>query len=527
MTVSNAVFRGFSATDKDANLANAEYRTEVIVQDRKGWYLWGKDLALAVSFKTADIAKNTFNYLLPRSTSEAAWEYAQLSFIQRMLRLALFKTADGKQYVFDTRIPLTSRHIKGVPLSLVFDMVYAPINWLSFRQCRKESYDAFRAQAARSVFTGLGAEIENIRTEDGIEIETMIFRASKMKAEIEKLGGKWEKRDVDGEGLCLVIIPPDEGVEEQTAWDQFYQKALMPMSKGRKAIFWPKQTIMDEGKLKTVFITSKNAHLIPDIDTQAKKTNLVFFSEIAIPMTMRKRRIAYWLGQGLDVAIYNGHGMEACEGVASEEASYEDACAAADYIFSLKKADGTSEYAPARTWVFAACGATFSGAMVVKQYHEKGINCFFEAPPKSLKAAFNSYDWQAQRITSVLLSVFSLFSLKLTNLDLSREEILNTSDDILKRKYGENIDGWDVEQKFLALKEKQKGRAFFIGIEGDHLSSPEGVRSLAQIMQGKKEDQKHVVYKHFDPNMGRQSHVADGFREESFQEDILTAIHQI
>ena len=459
--------------------------------------------------RVASLANRIFNYFFNYDASEAARGYAGLSFMQRALRLAVFKTADADRYLFEGKVPFTKRYIKFFPLSFLFGFVYPSVNYLIQGKWINESYDPVRAEAAKKVFQGLGAEITELDAADNVKIEATLMRASELKKNIEALGGRWEKREIEGQGVCLVIIPPDESHKEKAKWDTFYQNTLLPMSKeeGRPHSegFWIKTKKRIEGQEKEILITSKKAHLMPEIDAPDKKTKLVIFTEIAMPMSMRKRRVADWLGQGLDVALYNGHGMEDRKGIASEEASYEDASVVAEYLFKLNQEGSESkEYEPAKTLIFATCGSTFSGTYLVKKYHAEGINCLFEAPPTSLDAAIQSFSWVAKRVSDIAIFIFSLFSLKVTNATASGKEILHTSNVEIREKYKAEKDNWNsikkIEGLLIVEKSQRKGFAIFIAITNDNLSTLEGVKSLSDAAQNKKSEVDYFAEEgdHFD-----------------------------
>ncbi len=462
--------------------------------------------------------------------------FERLTAIQTLIRLNIFKNADLNRSLFEWHmpfhIPFLGKHVKFFRLSHFYNFLFPGINFLMAGECRKEGYDPIRAAAAKAVFTGLGAETQELETDDvdtdgnKVKIESMLIRSRVLKQKIEGFGGRWEKREVEGKGLCLVIIPPAEDHEKIAEWQEFYDSTLKQMEK----LWTPVDVNISDGpeqpQIRRCLVTSKNAHLLPDIDAPNKKTQLMAFSEIAIPMTMRKRRVADWLGQGLDVALYNGHGMEEREGIASEESSYEDVSTFAKYLFN--QGEEGARYDPAKTCIFATCGSTFSGSYMLKQYHDRGINCLLEAPPISLKAAISSFHWLVRTIVTIALFIFSLPSFKLTNISRSVEEFLHTSSFSLRQKYlgtGEDtneIDGWDNLGKMQGLSDGQQGYAVLIDIEGDHLSSQAGVQQQADVLKEKKAE---VVSLHFDPKVKKGAHFQNGWEADELQEQILTAIH--
>ena len=484
--------------------------------------------------------------------TEAEIKYAKLSFVERMLpRLTVFKTADIGRCLFELYLPfsqlnestlfrkfnltLQDRHIRFFRISNIYNFLFPAINFCMACQCRKEAYDPVRANAAKEVFKNMGAETEELNTADDVKIETMLLQASILKDKIKKCGGEWKKMEIDGQGECFVIVPPntvDQKIPEN--WQEFYDSTLSPMKK-----LWEEvEVTCADGKRRKVMITAHNAHLIPDIGSNKRKTRLIMFSEIAMPMTMRKRRVADFLGQGLDVAMYNGHGMEDREGIASEEASYEDVSVFAEHVFAKKKdTDGVPAalssklYNPSSTCLFATCGSTFSGSYLLKKY--KNINCFFEAPPTSLKAAIDSFHWIVRAVSSVALFTLSLIcSWKITNISRSTNEMLHTSNQVLRQKYKDEnedvdeLDGWDTEKKIEALEADRPGYAIFIGIEGDNLSTPDSVQKLADQLRAKTDPQRgKVEYLRFAPG-GRGAHFQNGWEDPNLQEPILRTIHR-
>ncbi|MFA5249789.1 MAG: hypothetical protein WC371_00030, partial [Parachlamydiales bacterium] len=337
--------------------------------------------------------------------------------------------------------------------------------------------------------------------------------------------------------VCLVITPPLQPTEE---WEEFYQQTLLKfahsLKKNKKNEFWPEVEL--EGR--KCLLTAKRAELIPELDSRKKKTELVVFSEIVTPFTMRKRRIADFLGQGLDVAVYSGHGMEEIGGVASEESSYEDISTLAGFLFQ-KEDRGGKGYDPKTTCLFATCGSCFNGIYLLKKYQEQGLNCLLEAPPDSLDAAIRSYPLIPKTIVALVRNIFNFlgffFALVFKCLTLSAfilpsfsigwlstEEILHLADPCLKKKYQADLDGWNNLKKVNELKEKTKkcGYAVIIGIKGDALSCPEEVKKMAGIFAGKM---REAVYLFFQPKVASGAHFQNGWEAPELQEEILKTVH--
>jgi hypothetical protein len=231
--------------------------------------------------------------------------------------------------------------------------------------------DDVRVDQSAKILEDLGAKSVYIVPEDKKAcVDTMLIKASTLKEKIESFGGKWEKR-----GSELVIVPPEKKSKD---WNEFYKNTLLKM-------YWDEET--RDGK--KVLVTSKNANLHSDIDDPDKKTNCVFFSNLAISYALRRRRIAYYVGLGLDVCLYDPRGIRKSEGIASEKGIYLDTEAAASYLFDHLG------YLPEKTAIVASCGATFAGTHLYRKYHDLGkrINLVFEHSPLSMQHVVNRQGW--------------------------------------------------------------------------------------------------------------------------------------
>ncbi|MFA5249788.1 MAG: hypothetical protein WC371_00025, partial [Parachlamydiales bacterium] len=131
----------------------------------------------------------------PEVLTSADIQFQDLPFIQKVWHLTIFKTAVMARSLFEWRFRLPLLNYGGClklfSIQWLYDYVSPSVNWLSGTGCRNEGYDRVRAERAKAVFRSLGGESRKLKTADGIEIETMLFRSSRLKELIEKHGGRW------------------------------------------------------------------------------------------------------------------------------------------------------------------------------------------------------------------------------------------------------------------------------------------------------------------------------------------------
>ncbi|KPK32256.1 MAG: hypothetical protein AMS24_04625 [Chlamydiae bacterium SM23_39] len=218
---------------------------------------------------------------------------------------------------------------------------------------RNDFYSKKRMEKTYETFKKLTGKIESLELENG-NIEYLSIKAEDFQKKVKSLGGTFvvieNKR----------YIKPPENPDEN--WNKFYT-SLLDMK------FWTEE-IRDNKKHLLISDYFKKNKVI--------SVNHTFFPTLKRPLHMYKRKIAFFLGNGLDIFIYNtrGLGNSKFKNEAITEAScYYDAEQISKHFFKNNN--------PENTLIVAECHTCLIGTYILEKYYDQGINNYFEKFPLS------------------------------------------------------------------------------------------------------------------------------------------------
>jgi hypothetical protein len=211
------------------------------------------------------------------------------------------------------------------------------------------SFDPARAERSVQRFVALGAKTHFVVPRDGRgEVQMMTFRAQDLEKEIRRLGGSWERRNIQGNEVFAIVPPLHEGPE----WGDFKEK----LSHFR----WR--------EVDGMLITCDCADAIPpDAPAQcflyAHSTSGSFASDW--------KRAAFYIGAKQDLCFFdNGNTWKNSGRPPSEEGFYLESEAVYEKI--------QNEYPMDRLWVGGSCGGGPVAAYLKRRLHDQGVNFFVE-----------------------------------------------------------------------------------------------------------------------------------------------------
>lgn len=376
------------------------------------------------------------------------------SFFPRVVRLCTFKVGVLPESTWYERFFLNLRLFGTLPN---FSLERA-----------KETIQALRI---------LGEQIK-VDTADS-RVDGVHLRASSIKAKIEEMGGSWDRV-----GDQLVIQGPSRPSDE---WQSYFQ--VLSKIFGRVE--------MREGK--EVIITSDHAPLIP-FGENNRKTECVLFAKLARTFAMDKYEIAYFLGKGLDVCVYDIRGAMDSIGYPSEAGVYHDIESVGSYLFDQKG------YEPAKTLIYGSCGESFTAAHLFKKYHDQGINLFFQNAPKSLGSVISKINFIARWIFKLVSWVIQAPITSMCDKEL--EDFFNS------------------EAKIKSLARRDNGYVVIAKTQGDTTASEKEIDEMAALFEEKGSEVALLASRPEDgmPNGETDPHLSHPIRNPKLQESILKTI---
>lgn len=382
------------------------------------------------------------------------------SFIKRLVRLALFR------------------------FSALSDASF--YEWFCFNRLRNAlsgrgifgcgaNFDPSRAQKVTDLLIDLGGEIHCIVPSDREALLQVIkLSVSSLKKKIEKLGGFWGKI-----GDQIVIKQPRH---PSSQWKRFYQESL-------KKIF---SEVEINGSMRLV--TSTNAEHIP-FGKGERKTECVLFSSIGQLFAMKKLEMGTFLGKGIDLIVYHPRGSFGSKGYASIEGLNNDLEAVGRFAQKF--------YQVNKLCIYGACGESFPGFHLFAKWHAMGVNIIFDNAPISLNRVIGK------------IHVIAAWFFRLVENEIHAPP---TS------KCFEQKDDFDSLKKIEQLqKEENGGYVALIKTPGDHLSPPEDIDRMGELL---KEKGNRVLVLENDPKKalkkgGNQNpHWANAFRNPDIEAEL-------
>lgn len=388
------------------------------------------------------------------------------SFLPRILRLCVFKFAILVDSTFYEQFFLNRFHNNAQGLG-----------FCGFNQ----NYDTLRAQKMVDTLKALGGE-EHFRVPEDKEAKLQIIqiKCADVRKKIEDLGGTWAKEDDK-----IVIRGPSTPSED---WDRFYTETL-------KKVF-TKEGRDDQGPF---LVTSESAESIPFNSWRGRKTDCALLARLGRSFAMSKLEIAYFLGKGIDVCVYDTRGVLNSEGVPHEGGLYNDSDAVGEFLFDEQG------YTPKKTLIYASCGESFTAVYLFAKYHKDGVNLFLQNAPASMGHVLGRINGIAQRIFHSYQSYVKAPSTS----NCARAD----------------QDGFDSAGKIEKLGTRSSGYVILAKTPGDTTAPCEEIDAIGAklhekggsvtILESKAEDSM-ARPGHTDP------HLADPIRNPTIQ----TAIHQ-
>jgi hypothetical protein len=295
----------------------------------------------------------------PIGSDPEGYDLGWFAFIPRILRLCVYKFGIWGDSTFYERFFLNRFHNTA--------------QGLGFFGC-KQNYDNLRPQGMVEALKNLGGKEHFLVPKDGeAELQVIQLKCSDIHKKIKNLGGTWTK-----EGDKIVIRGPQAGSDD---WSQFYTDVL-------KKIF-KKEGRDDQGSF---LITSESAESIPFNSWRRRKTDCAIFARLGKSFTMSKTEIAYFLGKGIDVCLYDTRGVLNSKGVPSEGGLNNDIEAVGEFLFQQQG------HQPKKTCIYASCGESFTALHLFSKYHKEGINLFLQNAPASMGHVLGRINWIARRV---------------------------------------------------------------------------------------------------------------------------------
>lgn len=398
------------------------------------------------------------------STHNLSW----FSFLSRIVRLCVFKFAV---------LPVSTIYQR-----FILDRWNNHFSGSGFFGC-SGNFDASRAQRMVNALLELGGEEIRIAPRDNeANLQVIKLTAAVLKSKVENLGGVWEKN-----GTEILIRSPGSKTSE---WNSFYQNTL-------KKIF-PKESIVDGN---SVLVTAPHAELIP-FDGQ-EKTRCVLFSRLGRSFVMNKYEIAYFLGRGIDVVVYDTRGVLNSEGYPSEAGLYNDIDAVGEEVMRT--------YSPNEVCIYGSCGDSFSAMHLFKRYHAEGINLILDNAPASL-------DRVLSRVNCIAAYIFSFVSDYIKAPKVSAYA-------------GVKEDGFNSLEKMLDLpvptEDIQYGYVVLSETIGDSTAPPAEVKEMAALLREKGNNVSVLTNRAEDSQMKEgqaDPHLANPLRNPKLQDGYLRAL---
>ncbi len=399
-------------------------------------------------------------------THQLSW----FAFLERIVRLAVFKYAV-------------------LPFSTCYQRFFLrrfQNHFAGYGYCGYKSYfDETRAQSMINTLREFGGEVRWIIPKDGeARLQMVHLTVSSLRKKIESLGGSWEKQGGD-----IAIRPPKKLTPE---WNQFYCDHL-------KRVF-PIKKIDEEGES---LVTAVGAEKIPF--NENIKPECILFSSFAGPMVMKKHELAFFLGQGMDICIYDGRGLFNSQGYATEEGRYNDIDAVADELLNHYRG-------PEAITIYGSCGESFPATYLFKKYHAEGINLIFVNAPLSLERAL-------ERTNKVAFWIFKFFK------------------NIIRAPLRSNCrhvpgDGFDTYKKLTELSNYREGKygyALLINTEGDEMAPPEEVEEMGKML-GEKGNFVVVLQNHSEDcpvrrGLENDAHLSDPLKNPYLKSKIIETLY--
>ncbi len=340
-----------------------------------------------------------------------------------------------------------------------------------------QNFDTLRAQKMVDALKALGGKEHFLTPQDReARLQVIQLKVCDIKEKIEELGGSWKK-----EGDRIIIEGP---AQKSPAWDTHYNTVL-------KKIFSKEEN----GKL----ITSEYAKSIPFKENE-RKTECALLAKLGKSFAMSKLEIAYFLGKGIDVCVYDTRGILNSEGYPSEGGLYNDIEAVGEFLFEKE------DYSPSKTCISGSCGESFTAMHLFKKYHAEGINLFLQNAPDSLGSVI-------KRVNVIARWLFG-FSQKYVQ--APKESNCSKAPE----------DNFDSMGKIKGLKPRQMGYVILTKTVGDDMAPESEVDNMAKklkekggvvtVLENRAEDSQ-ARPGHTDP------HLADPVRNPKLQ----PAIHQL
>ena len=349
---------------------------------------------------------------------------------------------------------------------------------------RRRNFDPIRAESMCKSLEKLGGEREQLTTQDGAVIDSMLVKASSLREKIKTLGGDWKK---DSTGTQIVIVPPETPSQ---GWNDLYKELQRLFGKEK------------EFDKKLSLVTASNANT--EYFNQDGDPKCVLLARLGQKYVMDKTNIAYFLGMGLDVALYDPRGAPKTFEDGGKTSTVEHPSELGVYldIEAAKNRLEKAGYKNSQITAFASCGESFSASYLYCK--NPGINLFMCNQPASLDRAIF-------RIHTIARKVFQWLSGALYKNGVSRDG---------------NEDGFNSLQKMKDLPMgSQYGKVTLIFTTNDPMAPHQDFMDMERELSQKaskveilENDPKH------NPGRGGDVHLSDPLKNSNLQEAIQKAL---
>ncbi len=365
-----------------------------------------------------------------RNTSWVSHESGACSILARAVRLAVFKYGVLSTGWFEkTLLNSFQRKLSGYGFF-----------------AKSGNFNPQRAQSTINTLIKLGGQVSEIYPKDGeAKLQVVKMKALSLKEKIENFGGHWHK-----EQDMFVIREPESPTP---AWDDFYKQL--------KRLF-PNELTDKDGRF---LVTSENVRNI-QFNTDERKTQCILFAGFSKSFAMKKNLVAYFLGKGIDVCLYDPRGILNSEGYPTEAGLYNDIEAVGDFLMNEKL---SNSYDPRHVCIYGSCGESFPAIKLFEKYNTRGINMILENSPGSL-------DRVLSRLGIIVSRIFSFYSGYIrapidSSCHITPEDNFNSIKTLKELKESE-IPGYVVLTK----------------TKGDTLAPPEEIAEMAEILREARND---------------------------------------